>query len=177
MCKFPRAPPCPFCRAASAVSNLTREACDRAAHGWLKLYHPRLAAYSRLDQGSFLLSWWHLVWEGARWELGTILSLVFFLWTTWVPSFVSTSKQNQLWNYEQVGGPTGMESASTDCWAPEGWKRLVSALVCISVPVQNQKKIFFPELAQRIFRRYPNFPTNLQTGLWGFQLTLYSCST
>lgn len=37
------------------------------------------------------------------------------LLTTPVPSFVSTSKQNQLWNYEQIGVPTGMESASTDC--------------------------------------------------------------
>lgn len=147
MCKFPRAPPCPFCRAASAVSNLTGEACDRAAPGWMNPYHLRLAAYSCLDQGmlspllvTFGLGGSEDGSSGAfhLWFSSCVFDAV--LWTTSAPSFVSTSEQTQLRNYEQIGGPTGMESASIDCWALEGWKRLMSALVCIPVPVLYQRK-------------------------------------
>lgn len=151
MCKFPHAPPCPFCRAASAVSSLTGEACAeyifitrelQRIHVWIR------DAFCSLDD----------IWFGReqRWELGTISRLIFFICGCCCPL---NNPSSQLCFNKQT--KPAVELWTNRCANRDGvsqhWLLSPSELAeahecpCVYISTSSKsKKIIFPSVSSRV---------------------------
>lgn len=169
--------PCPF-----PASIPTRAECFSHTQMDTSL-SPRLAAWSVCTRERSLLSWWRLAWEGEGWVAQDHLSSGFLpvclVLPLEHPQFSALSQQANKPSCGAVNSRWASKEgvSQLQLLSPCGLAETQECPVGIG-PVQCPRKsifpVFLPGLAQRMFHRYPNVSTNLQTGLWEFRLTLYS---